>query len=45
MENSIDKLEWSKPEIYILDFKKTSDGFIEAEFEDAPDYVGEQEGS
>jgi hypothetical protein len=29
-----EKMEWSSPELYVLDFKKTSGGFVEDEPED-----------
>jgi hypothetical protein len=45
MENIDNKIEWSQPEIFKLDFKKTKDGLIIDDFEDSPEYVGEQEGS
>lgn len=45
MERTENKHEWSQPEIFMLDFKKTKDGALEDQYEDAPDYYGEQEGS
>lgn len=42
MQEKEEKLEWSKPEIFILDFRKTSTGAISAPNEDGTQYTGTQ---
>jgi hypothetical protein len=44
MEESNEKLKWIKPELYILDFKKTSSGPLTGPVEDT-NYSGTLEGS
>jgi len=45
MEELSEKLKWIKPELQILDFKKTSSGPLTAPTEDDGEYSGTEVGS